>query len=73
MCCASLQKAEASLHELRCLFGSAVNSSLEQKATQRISRASRLKVAAQEALQQAVAADAAKRPQGASSSVPHQL
>lgn len=68
-----MQKAEASLQELRALFGEAVNSSLEQKATQRICRASRLKVAAQEALQQALAAEAAKRRQCPTSSAPRPL
>ncbi|OEH73567.1 hypothetical protein cyc_05092 [Cyclospora cayetanensis] len=68
-----LTKAEASLQELKSLFGSFVNSSLEQKATERISRASRLKVAAQEALQQSLAADAAKQPQDSASLAPHPL
>ncbi|KAL8427941.1 hypothetical protein Efla_003455 [Eimeria flavescens] len=68
-----LTKAEASLQELRSLFGAEINSSLEQKATERISRASRLKCAAQEALQQAVGASAAKRAQGPASSASSQL
>ncbi|CDJ61619.1 hypothetical protein, conserved [Eimeria maxima] len=68
-----LTKAEASLQELRSLFGSAVNSSLEQKAVQRISRASRLKVAAQEALQQALSSDASRLQQDPSSSASHPL
>ncbi|KAL8448735.1 hypothetical protein Emag_003861 [Eimeria magna] len=62
-----LTKAEASLQELRALFGAEINSSLEQKATERISRASRLKCAAQESLQQAVAASAAKQAHGSTS------
>ncbi|KAL8271031.1 hypothetical protein Esti_005016 [Eimeria stiedai] len=62
-----LTKAEASLQELRALFGAEINSSLEQKATERISRASRLKCAAQESLRQAVAASAAKQAQGTTS------